>query len=338
VATMMKKMIKAFALLSALPFIDAHGFMVRPAIWSDTNKFLWATDKNGDSTDIGCGNFDLPDDTEFEINNGNKLDCQQWWSTVGTEIPGEANFLIDQIRPDIDCSEENTEELHQKFPWSAPGTAPVVSPCGAMGGYPYGCSGAEKFGDVCPCDGEGRPSEIFGCGSFAFGGLAHQYQWPNAPITEWKAGSVEKVAWWLPSPSHGGGYSYRLCKTPAEGKYGLTEECFQNGHLEFFGDEQWIFKNNEYLDSEPTKINATRINKGTFPPGSMWTFVPFHYPDRAYADQSLPEVEDQPYFGHVIDQIKVPCSLEPGEYVLSFRWDCKCTSQVFNTCANIQIT
>merc|ERR1719167_312343 len=93
------------------------GFMVRPAIWSDTNKFLWATDKNGDSTDIGCGNFDLPDDTEFEINNGNKLDCQQWWSTVGTEIPGEANFLIEKIRPDIDCSEENTEKLHQKFPW-----------------------------------------------------------------------------------------------------------------------------------------------------------------------------------------------------------------------------
>ena len=119
--------------------------MVRPAIWSDTNRFLWATGKKGDSTDIGCGNFDLPDDTEFEIHNGNKPDCQQWWATVGTEVPGEANSLIDQIRPDVDCSEENTQELHQKFPWSAPGTAPVVSPCGAKGGYPYGCSGAKKM-------------------------------------------------------------------------------------------------------------------------------------------------------------------------------------------------
>ena len=94
---------------------------------------MWATDKKGNSTDIGCGNFDLPDDTELEINNGNKSDCQQWWAIVGTEIPGDNNFLMEHIRPDIDCCEKNTQENHQKFPWSAPGTAPVVSPCGAMG-------------------------------------------------------------------------------------------------------------------------------------------------------------------------------------------------------------
>ena len=128
-------------MLATFPFIDTRGFMVRQAIWSDTNRFLWATDKKGNSTDIGCGNFDLPDDTELEINNGNKSDCQQWWAIVGTEIPGDNNFLMEHIRPDIDCCEKNTQEIHQKFPWGDPGTAPVVSPCGGMGGQSVHNSG-----------------------------------------------------------------------------------------------------------------------------------------------------------------------------------------------------
>ena len=93
--------------------------------------------------------------------------------------------------------------------------------------------------------------------------------------------------------------------------------------------------NNEYIDSgSKIEINATRINEGTFPPGSMWTTVPFAYPGIEWEAE---EPMDQGY-GHVIDKIKVPSSLEPGDYVLSFRWDCKCTSQVFSSCANIQIT
>ena len=319
--------------------------MVRPAIWGDPNRIMWATDKNGDSTDLSCGTFDLPKDTEFENASGRKPDCQNWWSSIGNEIPGEPTIPVDLIQPNVDCAPENTEELHERFPWSAPGTTPLYSPCGAMGGFPYGCEGmngdtyqkAEKFGDICLCDGVGRPTQIHGCGSFAYGGLAHQYIWPNAPITEWKSGSVQEVAWYLPSPQHGGGYAYRLCKTPDEGISGLTEEICQNGHLEFFENKQWMYYNSQYMDSEPTIINATRINKGTFPPGSMWTAVPFDYPSDL-SDRPLDEVEDQNYFGHTVDKVKVPSSLEPGEYVLSFRWDSKCTSQVFSSCANIHIT
>ena len=35
--------------------------------------------------------------------------------------------------------------------------------------------------------------------------------------------------------------------------------------------------------------------------------------------------------------VEVPENLEPGEYVLSFRWDCQQSPQVWNSCANIQI-
>lgn len=47
----------------------------------------------------------------------------------------------------------------------------------------------------------------------------------QALTTEWKLGSRQKVAW-VSGGGHLGGYTYRLCKMPAQGKKGLTEECF----------------------------------------------------------------------------------------------------------------
>ena len=309
--------------------------MVRPAGWSDTDEDMWEYDSRGNRNHIGCGKLDLPEDSEFELALEEKPDCIKFWFS-STEIPGEGTHLTKQLQSEEDCYFEQTGSLYHKYPWSAPGTAPVFSPCGAMGGHPYGCSGflmdefriAEKFGDLCPCAGDDRGSEYFGCGGFAYGGLAHEYDWSDAPITKWKTGSVQDVAWWT-NNQHGGGYSYRLCKTPADGISGLNEECFQNGHLSFHGDKQWVYYGEEYFESvEKREINATRINEGTFPVGSTWTALPW-----VYENFDVPESN-----GHVIDKIQIPESLEPGNYVLSWRYDSKCTDQVFNTCANIEIT
>ena len=38
------------------------------------------------------------------------------------------------------------------------------------------------------------------------------------------------------------------------------------------------------------------------------------------------------------DKVEIPGDLEPGSYVLSFRWDTEQTPQVFNSCADIVIT
>ena len=77
----------------------------------------------------------------------------------------------------------------------------------------------------------------------------------------------------------------------------------------------------------------------------MWTAVPFDYkhgdePKRTEVNDLSSSIttELNQSNGHVVDKIKIPSSLEPGEYVLSFRHDTKCTSQVFSSCANIQIT
>ena len=37
------------------------------------------------------------------------------------------------------------------------------------------------------------------------------------------------------------------------------------------------------------------------------------------------------------DLVQVPENLATGEYVLSFRWDCQQSPQVWNSCATIQI-
>ena len=41
--------------------------------------------------------------------------------------------------------------------------------------------------------------------------------------------------------------------------------------------------------------------------------------------------------GTIVDEIIVPTSLSPGAYVLGFRWDGEQTSQVWSSCADIQV-
>ena len=41
--------------------------------------------------------------------------------------------------------------------------------------------------------------------------------------------------------------------------------------------------------------------------------------------------------GYIKDMVNVPSNIEPGEYVLSFRWDCELSSQVWSMCASIFI-
>ena len=52
---------------------------------------------------------------------------------------------------------------------------------------------------------------------------------------------------------------------------------------------------------------------------------------------NLPKKTDKHDSWAFKDLVEVPESLEPGEYVLSFRWDSQQTPQVWNSCANIEI-
>ena len=189
-----------------------------------------------------------------------------------------------------------------------------------MGGNPYGCEedGVGNFGDCCK-----------NCGYFAMGDMAQNYQWPNMPVTEWFSGSYQEVAWYC-GANHAGGYSYRMCKIPEGGIGDLTEECFQQTPLDFVGEDQWVQYAADRKTGHRTELKALQTSEGTFPEGSMWRANPF-----------LPDAEeggDPDYdHGHITDTVKVPADLEPGEYVVSFRWDSKCTGQVWNGCSTVLI-
>lgn len=236
-------------------------------------------------------------------------------------------------------------------PWRAPGYAPIESPCGLAGGW---------YTQGEPGNGGYPPTGI----KQGFDGL----KMPASPITKWKAGSEEMVSWSLHA-NHGGGYSYRLCPKSSE----ATEKCFKAGHLEFVGDNSWIQYGNNV--SNRTAIPAVRLDVGTHPEGSQWTRNPIpacsgpgggskHEDKVCNTPQFEPPLPGLYGFGvgrcnsglpgqqcsqeeydywtekfnfNIIDMVKVPANLPKGDYLLSFRWDCEQTPQIWADCSDIKI-
>lgn len=58
---------------------------------------------------------------------------------------------------------------------------------------------------------------------------------------------------------------------------------------------------------------------------------------RACTDKEIEEVK-QLFNVNVVDLVKIPSDLPPGEYVLSWRHDCEQTAQVWAACADITVT
>jgi len=248
----------------------------------------------------------------------------------------------------------NGYDIFTMTPWRAPGYAgPIFSPCGVQGGNPYGCPPNDPNGKDCPG------------GGFGFGIDARKAYMDGAfrpQVTNWKRGSVQDVLWNIKA-NHGGGYAYRLCKVPPAGVIGVTEACFQRGHLEFDGDSSWAQWGPDFKNR--TEFQALRTSEGTWPKGSQWTKNPVA-PCRNVDGGALSETNDEcknnkgfmfdppapglhgfgeyapgyaSTFGfNIVDKVKVPSDIPLGNYVLSFRWDCEQTTQVWTTCSDIKIS
>ena len=134
----------------------------------------------------------------------------------------------------------------------------------------------------------------------------------------------------------------------------MTEECFQRTVLDFEGPQTL-----RWNDGHEEQINATYVREGTFPEGSMWAMNPLpqspdalfpppckagtHPPVKApmavgkYGTNPGPCAGNWPTTVTIIDHVRVPETIQPGEYVLSWRWDCELTAQVWNACSDISI-
>jgi len=238
-------------------------------------------------------------------------------------------------------------------PWNAPGSAFVYgNGCGVNGGNPVAIpaqsdlsrvpldrrctSGGEDVGQCC---GKAMTDD---CGGYSGGKSAlEHYQdglFGEPMVTTWTRGEAAEV-YWTSNGYHRGGYAYRLCRVPQGQYWKVTEDCFQQGHLNF--SEQtadpwtgkktsWIYWHPWVADPElfeygwiPMELKTTKT--GTTPAGSEWAKV------------NLPKDLSTDDMWLFKDLVEVPETLEPGDYVLSFRWDCLESPQIWNACANIEI-
>lgn len=261
--------------------------------------------------------------------------------------------MINNDAPELNSAADTTAFN----PWRAPGSAPIDSPCGVFGGNYNGC----------PDDVNGSNPEFFPFGDCPGGGSSYgpkgeSIHYPNVKKTGWQPGATVEVGWSV-SANHGGGYSYRLCQVPKGGKLALTEECFQQKPLQFEGDTSWIQKEDNVSSRVP--FIAVRTNVGTVPPGSEWTKNPVPPCHGASGGLGRPalygnDTEDkcEPQFEPIkkdgwqmpmgfgvhefekfiiVDKVRLPEDLAPGLYVLSHRWDCEQTPQVWTSCSDVRI-
>jgi hypothetical protein len=314
-------------------------------LWFNNGAFIGCPKATGGSLPENCPNPAKPTipygdkqfGTIFVDTTAYCLDPRNWVDCVGMKVEG---FF---------------DNMEQRNPWRYPGSAPVENPCGLNGGGyfsgPHGTGGEAFFG-------------------FKQGWKGTEVS-PLLKRTTWIAGSTVEVAWGI-TANHGGGYQYRLCRVK-EASSNITsevsEECFQQTPLEFVGDKQWLQFGDGIDVRNRTEVPAVRVSKGVLPEGSTWTRNPipscndiprmgghnhacagpmFEPPApgiygfgpgacaSGVAPCTLQEMASRAMSFGIVDLVKVP-DVPPGDYILSFRWDCEQLPQVWSNCADVKI-
>jgi len=286
-------------------------------------------------------------------------------------IPGEPTLNDERFRTMNVKVQSGPTDWSRKYPWRAPGTAPVFgSGCGSAGGGPV----ADHMAYAKPPPGAQQGDDPL-------------YTLPEREAVIWQKGSIQEVAWAI-SANHGGGYSYRLC--PKHGK--VDEECFQRTVLHFSGDKQWIQYGNltqtdgSVLHLPRFELPLVRVTEGTHPPGTEWARNPIpnclicdqnecagltpqesilcsqrcagcylqacppgmtHFPEplpglSGHTPKPNMKIEKMTHWVgfpfSIVDKVKVPNTIPGGEYLLSWRWDSEMGPQVWQNCADVKIT
>ena len=152
----------------------------------------------------------------------------------------------------------------------------------------------------------------------------------------------------------------------------LDEACFQATPLAFADGTSMLRWGGEG-SGRSLRFNATDVSVGTLPAGSTWRRSPLPrgpWDWRQYGPSPLPVCDEPPacrgatskptppghssaegaspcvcsgssigdlYELEVVDALRLPASLAPGEWVLSWRWDCEESTQVWSSCSDVTI-
>lgn len=224
-------------------------------------------------------------------------------------------------------------DIYKHNPWRSPGSAPVYDSCGMAGGEPKRGGGQAKYTNTTLAKQGDLGSEVL----------------PPAPTgIVWKAGSEVETKWSIRA-NHGGGYQYRLC--PASEK--LTEECFFKTPVPFAKKTFIQFPNSTRLDIGKFMMFAS---EGTMPLNSTWARNPIPYSNMGAAPEFEPPCAEsklnnrtgiptspvgdcsgqQPHNTTIVDTLVVP-QVPDGDYVLSLRYDCEKSAQIWTNCADISV-
>jgi len=324
-----------------------HGQMYNPTPWQATNDC-----SSPNPTDCHYGPKVPTDCTgrcHGDVDNGELTIKENSFSTNWTMIPLGMEATLEEdmfdewldpgLRVTWDNNNWNGTWTKRLNPWNAPGSAPVRgNGCGVNGGNPDGCTGGgEALGQCC-----GKPF-TGDCGGYSGGKPALEHYrdglFGEPHVTKWIRGQAAKV-YWASNGYHRGGYAYRLCRVYNGEYWKVTEECFQKGHLKFSDQavrqgrvnkktswlywKPWVSQPKHFeWGWIPMELKTTTI--GTTPPGSEWAKV------------NIPKDLSTADYWAFKDEVDVPTTLAAGDYVLSFRWDCLGSPQIWNACANIQI-
>merc|ERR1719244_1266719 len=296
--------------LAFLTSVSAHGGVLWPPTW-----------QAGVATPIEELNSEevFSDPIVHDVNSGRAVKNIKSWLTdqaytggVGDEFRG-----VGPVTNQETCGERCVK---YRNPWAAPGQAPSLGGgCGVFGGNPWGCpkdKDTRPPGSQC---GQDKPIGRGKRGTSSFGTDARLFDFPQMITTKWQVGSTQDVVW-ATSGGHRGGYTYRLCKMPKEGRTAITEECFTKNVLEFATNFTMIKGMNNAGEGAWEKFEQNDLREGTFPEGSAWRPVGKIMEDAMRKDLVL-----------------VPTSLLPGDYVLGWRWDGSGGNQVWVSCSSVRL-
>jgi len=271
---------------------------------------------------------------------------------------------------------DGPRDWSRRAPWRAPGTAPVLgSGCGLAGGNPevidnggVAPAGIEQGTDGVTLPEVPGPKTVWERGSSVE--VAHAihcnhgggYSYRLCP----KSGSVTEACFQRGVLSFEGDTSWIQYDDNLYHGVDIPRQAIENLRLNegtYPSGSEW--KRNpvppcefcdaadctgEYLSLEWERCAARCAGHGVpWCPAKMTQFPeplpgisgwPGDFGHNGGSNSSVPQSNDKPgdYFPFsIVDKVILPASLQPGEYLLSWRWDCEQSSQVWLNCADVTV-
>jgi len=268
-------------------------------------------------------------------------------------------------------------DIYERHPWRAPGSAPIFSPCGVDGGNPKGCGsgnddpcapGGYPFGpdaidfpfpDVVTTEWTAGSVVEVAWGITANHGGGYSYRLCPRKSTGMNNGDLTEECFQKMPLSFVGDRQWAQFGTNRSARVEFPAMRTSNGTSPL--GSMWTRNPIPACagpgGTTPAGFGGGGASKGYKPcsvdsfKGGEWEGIangtqfppPLGYPSTLPDDLYLYGFGNNGAEGggtfefNIVDLLQVPSDIRVGDYVLSFRYDCEQTAQVWSTCGNIRI-